>query len=108
MQENHGFCVWVWGLLEEEDVTVVTEATDYFRTWWCLNGLSLGADRDFAVIADPDTGLLTPDIRPPRALGNEAQDGAFFCQGLLAGGLRRGAQFAVDFMLVGMDQGFFQ
>jgi len=107
VEQNNGFSLLVWRVLEEEEVTIVAEAADYFRPWWGLNGLSVGADRHFAVIADTDTGLLAPDVRPPRAVGSGTQDGAFFYQGLFASGFRRGAQFAVDFMLVGMGQGFF-
>jgi len=107
MEKNKGFGLWVWGLLQEEDVAVVPEAADYFRPWRGVNGLAQGADRHFTVVADPDAGLLAPDVRPPRALGSGTQDGAFFPQGLFASGFRRGAQFAVDFMLVGMGKGFF-
>lgn len=107
MEKNQGFGLWVWGMLQEEDVAVVAEAADDFRSWRGIKGLSEGADRHFAVVADTDAGLLAPDIRPPRALGSGTQDRAIFGQSLFASGLRRGAQFAVDFMLVGMGQGFF-
>lgn len=46
--------------------------------------------------------MEAPDERPPRASGSGAQDGAFFDDGLWFGGGRGGAQFAVDFMLVGV------
>ena len=43
-------------------------------------------------------------LRPPGTGGNGAQDGAFLGQGLVAGGVRGGAQFAMDFVLVGVGQ----
>lgn len=46
--------------------------------------------------------MLTPDVGPPRALGCGADDGAFFCEGLLVGGMGSDAEFAMDFVLVGV------
>lgn len=64
--------------------------------------MALGADRDFAVVADTQAGLLTPDVGPPGTSGRGADGGAIFGEGLLVG-LERGlAEFAVDFMLIGM------
>ena len=62
------------------------------------------ADWDFAVVADADAGLLAPDVGPPRAGGSGTDDGAFFCEGLLVGGMGCHAEFAVDFVLVGVEQ----
>ena len=50
--------------------------------------MALGADGDFAAIADTDGGLLAPEVRPPRALGRGADDGALVGEGLLVGGVR--------------------
>jgi hypothetical protein len=64
--------------------------------------MALGADRDFAVVADSQAGLLTPDVGPPGTRGCGADGGAIFGKGLLVG-LEWGlAEFAVDFMLIGM------
>ena len=64
--------------------------------------MALGADRDFAVVANPQAGLLTPDVGPPGTRGRGADGGAIFGEGVLVG-LERGlAEFAVDFMLIGM------
>ena len=104
MEEDEGFGLWIWGLLEVIDVTVWAETTDDGGTWWGLNGLALGADGDFAVVADADAGLLAPDKGPPRAIRDGAQDGTFCGLGLGLGRLWGGAQFAVDFVLVGVDQ----
>ena len=67
-----------------------------------VNGVTLGSGGDFAVVADADTGLLAPDIGPPGALGGGADDGALFGEGLLLRGVRGLAEFAVDFVLVGV------
>lgn len=66
--------------------------------------MALEADGDFAVVADAHAGLLAPDVGPPRTGRRRTQDGAFFGQSLRACGVRGGAQFAVDFMLVGVGQ----
>src|SRR5512135_87185 len=64
--------------------------------------MALGADRDFAVVADTQAGLLTPDVGPPGTSGRGTEGGAIFGESLLMG-LERGlAEFAVDFMLIGM------
>ena len=60
------------------------------------------ADGDFAIVADPDAGLLAPDVGPPRTLGDGADDGALLGEGLLLGRVGCLAQFAMDFMLVGV------
>ena len=62
------------------------------------------ADRDFAIVTDADARLLAPDVRPPRTSWSWAQNRAFFGQSLVDGGLRGGAQFAVDFMLISMSE----
>ena len=62
----------------------------------------MGADGDFAVVADADAGLLAPDVGPPRALGSGTDDRAVFGEGLLVGGVGCLAESAVDFVLVGV------
>ena len=57
---------------------------------------------DFAVVADADAGLLAPDEGPPWAVGSGTDDGAIFCEGLLVGGMGCHAEFAMDFVLVGV------
>jgi hypothetical protein len=64
--------------------------------------MTLVAHRDFAVVPDADAGLLAPDEGPPRAVWGGADDGAIFCEGLLVGGVGCLAEFAVDFVLVGV------
>src|ERR1019366_5148249 len=53
---------------------------------------------------DADARLLAPDVRPPSTSWSWAQNRAFFGQSLVDGGLRGGAQFAVDFMLISMSE----
>ena len=62
------------------------------------------ADWDFAVVPDADAHLLTPDVRPPRASWNWVQGRSIFGQGLVEGSLQGRAQFAVDFMFVGVSE----
>ena len=64
----------------------------------------MGPDGDLAIVADAHGGALAPDKGPPGAGGHRARDGAFFVQGLLPCGVRGEAQFAVDFVLVGVGQ----
>ena len=104
MKEDEGFGLWVWGLLEVIDVAVWAETTDDGGTWRGGNAVALGAGGDFAVVADSDAGLLAPNKRPPGTRRDGPQDGAFFGEGLGLGRLGCGAKFAVDFVLVGVDQ----
>lgn len=64
--------------------------------------MALVARGDFAVVADADTVFLTPDVGPPGAGRGGTDDGAFFSEGLLVGGVGSLAEFAVDFMLIGV------
>jgi hypothetical protein len=66
--------------------------------------MTLVAHGDFAVVADADAGLLAPDVGPPGADGNGTDDGTFFGEGLQMGGVWSLAEFAVDFVVVGMGQ----
>lgn len=54
------------------------QAADDGRARRGINGLASGADGDFAVIAEADAGMLTPDKGSPRAGGDGAQLAAFF------------------------------
>jgi hypothetical protein len=102
VQQHDGLGVGIGCLPEVIDVSIWAQAADHGRPGRHLEGVALGADGDFAVVADADAGVLAPDKRPPGAGRGGAEDGAFFSQGLVAGGLRRGAEFAVDFMGVGV------
>jgi len=63
----------------------------------------LGTDRDFTVVPDADTGLPAPNVGPPRTLGSGSEDGTFFRESLLVGGVGCLAEFAMDFVLVGVE-----
>jgi hypothetical protein len=102
MEQDNGFGSLVWSVAEVVDVSIGAEAADDGGAGWSVNGMALGADGDFAVVADADAGLLAPDVGPPRAMGDWAEDGTFFGEGLLLSGLGCLAEFAVDFMLVGV------
>ena len=102
MEQDDGFGLWVWGVAEVEDVAVGTEAADDGGARSGINGVALVADGDFAVVPDADAGLLAPDVGPPRALRCRPDDGAIFGEGLLVGGVGCDAEFAMDFVLVGV------
>ena len=102
--EEDGVGLLIWGVLEVIAVAVWGETTDDDGTWRGGNGGALGAGGDFAVVADADAGLLAPDKRPRRTSRGGPQDGAFFGERLGLGRPGCGAQFAVDFALVGVDQ----
>lgn len=104
MQQDLRFSLWIGGVAEVVEVPVGAEAADDGAPRRRGDRLALGAHGDFAVAADADAGSLTPDVRPPRTGGNGTEDGAFFGPGLVPGGLGRGAQFAVDFVLVDVGQ----
>lgn len=104
MEKRNGFIFWVWSVLEVIDVAVWAEAADDGGTRWGGNGMALGTNRDFAIVAAADAGLLAPDKGPPRTSRSGPKDGVFFGAGLGFGGLGCGAEFAVDFVLVGVDQ----
>ena len=104
VEEGDGFGLWVWGVLEVKDVAIWAQAANDGGTGRGINGLALGADRDFAVVADADAGLLAPDKGPPGTGGGGTEDGAFFGERLRFGGVGSGAEFAVDFVLVGVRQ----
>lgn len=92
------------GVFEVIDVAVWTQAADDFGTNGSIDGKALRARRDFAVITDADDGLLAPDERPPGTGWSGTQNRTFLGERQFFGGVRGGAQFAVDFVLVGMRQ----
>lgn len=104
MAQDEGFGFGIWGVAEVIDVPIGAQATDDGGAGWGVNGLALGGDGHLAVIADPDAGLLAPDKWPPRTSWRGSQDRAFVREGLGARGVRGGAQFAMDFVLVGVAQ----
>jgi hypothetical protein len=104
VEEDEGFGLGVGGFLEVEKVAVWAEAADDGGTRRGFEGAAFAADGDFAVVADADSGLLAPDVGPPRASWDGAQDRPVFGEGLRAGGVGRLAEFAMDFVLVDMGQ----
>jgi hypothetical protein len=90
------------------DVTIRAQAADDGGTWRCGEDVALVADGDFAVVADADASLLTPDIGPPRTGRRGADHGAVFRESLLVGGVRGLAQFTVNFVLIGVGHELIQ
>jgi len=78
MEEDDGFNFWIWGVAEVVNVSIWALAADKSGTRRGGPGLALGANGDFAVIANAHTGLLAPDVGPPRAGRRGPQHGAFF------------------------------
>ena len=104
MEQDDGFGFGIGLMAEVEEVAIGPQATDDFAARGGGEALALEADGDFAVVADAHGGALAPDVGPPRAGRSGAQDGALFAQGLLACGVRGGAQFTVDFVLIGVGE----
>ena len=102
MEENDGFGLRGGSVAEVVDVAVGTQAADDRGTGWSVDGLTLGADWNFAVVADAHPAALAPDVGPPGTRGRRTDDRAFFGEGMLVGLVRGGPEFAVDFVVVGV------
>jgi len=68
VEQDDGFGAWIRRVAKVVNVAIWAEAADDGGAGWGVNGLALGTNRDFAVVADADAGLLAPDVGPPRAL----------------------------------------
>ena len=102
MEQDEGVGGFFWGGTEEVNVSIWAETADDGGAGWGVKELALGADRDRAVVGHADASLLAPDVGPPGTVGIGPEDGAFFSVGLWLG-LERGlAEFAVNFVLVGV------
>ena len=84
------------------DIAVGSEAADDVGARGGGQRMALGADGNFAVIADADAGALAPDERPPGTGRSGTKNGALFSAGLSLGSVGCGAQFAMDFVVVGV------
>ena len=108
MEQHTWFGFWIGGMAEEIDIAIWTQAADDLGSGRGVDGQPLDAYRDFAIVTDADVVLLAPDKGPPGASRDGSQDGVFVGEGLLPDGVRRGAQFAVDFVLIDMRQELIQ
>ena len=70
MEQDEGFGFEIGGVAEVVEVAIGTSAAEDGGTGWGVHGVALGADGDFAVVADADAGLLAPDVGPPGTLGS--------------------------------------
>ncbi len=102
MEEDEGEGGFCGRGFEEENVAVWEEAADEARAWRGVHGEAEGADGDFAVVADTDGGAEAPEETPPRAGWRRAESGTVLGEGLLVCGAGSGADFAVDFVGVGV------
>lgn len=104
MEEDNRISIGIRGMAEVVNIAIWAEAAHDFGARSGINGMALRANGDFAVIADADAVLLAPDKGPPRASGDGTQDGTLFSESLLFGGVWRGSQFPMDFVLVDVRQ----
>jgi len=102
VEQHQRFGFRIGGLAQVEDVAVGPQTADDAGARRSGDAVAGRADGDFAVVADPDVRALAPDVGPPGAGGSGAQDGALFGQRLVPSGLGCRAQFAVDFVSVGV------
>ena len=95
MEKGGGIAVWV-------------EATGDGGAAGAFDAEALGADGDALIGADFGLGALAPNAGTPRAVWGGAEDGAFLRESKVPGGLRGGAQFAMEFFLVVVKAEFFE
>jgi hypothetical protein len=74
------------------------EAQDHFGACGTLDAQALGADWNAAIGADLDRGANAPNIRPTRATGDRAQNGATFFPGAVPSLVRGHTQLAMGFV----------
>lgn len=99
VQEHDRFGFETMGLAEvtDVDVSVWAQAADHPGPWRHVHGVAMGPDGHFTVIADAHANTLAPDKWRPRAGGCRAQRRTVIGEGLIAGGLGRDVDFAVEF-----------
>ena len=99
--------VTVGGRMKEDgEVAVGVETAGDGGAAGALDAQACGADGDASIGSDFDLGAEAPDVGPPGAVWGGAEDGAFFLEREVPGGLRGGAQFAVAFGGVVVDAEF--
>ena len=76
-EQDEGFSIWIRRVKEVIDIAIGPQTTDDLGTRGCINRMALSADGYFAVVTHADSGLLTPDKRPPRTGWGRAQNGTF-------------------------------
>ena len=108
MEEKDGELSVDGSVEEDGDIAVGMKAAGDGGAAGPLAAQALGANGDAPIGAHFGLGSLAPDIGPPRAVWGRAQRGALFLERKVPGGLRGGAQFAVDFFLVVVEAEFFE
>lgn len=102
MEENGGFLVCFGFLSEDGDIAVGVETVDDTGASSDARAQTFVADGHAAVGADFQTCTRTPDVGPPRATRNRAQDRAIFAAGFMGGSIGSAAQFAMNLLGVAM------
>ena len=101
-EEDDGFLILVWWILQDGAVARRVLAEEDFGAWRRVDAKKLRADRHTAIRADFDMGAEAPDKGPPGAGERRAQNGAFFFECQIPGLLGFHFEFTVDFVVVPM------
>jgi hypothetical protein len=73
VEQDQGLSVFFGGVAQVEGVAVRAQAAKEGAAGRDVDPVASHAHGDFAVIADAHTGLLAPDIRPPRTSGSRTE-----------------------------------
>ena len=102
VKQADGFGGGIGGMTEVVDVPIWAKAADDDGTGLGGDGVPLVANGDFAIVADANADLLAPDVGPPRTFRGWADHRALGGERLPVGGVGCLAEFAVEFVLVGV------
>jgi hypothetical protein len=102
MEQNDRFGLWVRGVEPVVNIAVGAEGADDAGTGRRGDGVALGTDGNLAIVADPHVGAPAPDEGPPGTGRSWAEQAAVVSEGLGFSSVRRGAEFAVAFVFVGV------
>lgn len=92
-----------WFIGEDGDIPIWVEAVNQTCTGWPPDWKTLGTNRDSSVGTDLDVGALAPDVRPPRAAWNWAEDGSSLAERGLGSRVWSHGDLAVSFGAVAME-----
>ena len=84
------------------NIAVGAEAADDVGSGRRGYGMALGTDGNLAIVADAHAGAQAPDEGPPGTSRSRAEHAAVVSESLGFSGVRRGLEFAVDFVFVGV------
>ena len=67
MEEEGRFELGIGGMAQVEDISIIALAAHDRGARRGSDREAVGSEGDFSIVADSDSGLEAPDIRPPRA-----------------------------------------